>query len=152
MAAQQPPTSAPAADEHGERVRARGLRMTEPRRRVLAALGLLGHATPDQLAGALADDGGAALALSTVYRNLEALAAAGIVAHTHLDHGPPSYHLLEHGAHLHLVCRHCGEVTEADVEHAAALVGNLAAAQGFDADVTHMAIHGTCARCREAGR
>jgi Fur family transcriptional regulator, ferric uptake regulator len=116
----------------------------------MTALRRAGHATPEQLAAAVASDG-APMALSTVYRNLEALADAGLVAHTHLDHGPPSYHLVEHGVHLHLVCTTCGSVAEADPAAAAALAGNLLRSHGFVADVTHMAIHGHCADCARSG-
>src|SRR4051812_42026898 len=74
-------------------LRARGMRMTPQRRRVIAAVEELGHATPDALAATVARDGGAALPLSTIYRNLEALEDLGVVTHTHLDHRSPTYHL-----------------------------------------------------------
>ena len=88
-------------------LRARGMRMTPQRRRVIAAVEKLGHATPDALAATVAHDGGAALPLSTIYRNLEALEELGVVTHTHLDHRAPTYHLAEHADHLHLVCLGC---------------------------------------------
>ncbi|MGC1206740.1 MAG: Fur family transcriptional regulator [Ornithinimicrobium sp.] len=130
-----------------DQLRAAGLRMTDPRRRVLVALERLGHATPEELTVALADDGGPALPASTIYRNLESLARAGIVRHSHVHHGPPTYHLPEHGDHLHLVCRSCGEIVEADPALARDLARNLWDAHGFDAEVTHMAIHGHCRDC-----
>ena len=89
----------------GASLRARGMRMTPQRRRVIEAVEELGHATPDALAATVARDGGAALPLSTIYRNLEALEALGVVTHTHLDHRAPTYHLADHADHLHLVCR-----------------------------------------------
>lgn len=133
-----------------QELRKRGLRVTRQRQRILTALAQLEHATPDALAEHLAADGEATLALSTIYRNLEALTGAGVVAHSHLDHGAPSYHLMEHGDHLHLVCSRCGTVAEADPALAADLVRNLSAVHGFDANVTHMAIHGHCARCADS--
>lgn len=136
--------------EQAEALRARGLRMTSQRRSILAALRGLGHATPDTLAAAVSAGGGGPMALSTVYRTLETLTRAGVVAHTHLDHGAPSYHLVEHGHHLHLVCTVCGGVTEADPAAAAQLAGNLRERHGFTADVTHMAIHGRCRQCADA--
>lgn len=131
-------------------VRRSGLRLTGPRRRILVALGQLGHATPETLALALAGDGGSDVAPSTIYRNLEALATAELVRHSHLDHGAPSYYLAEHGDHLHLVCRACGKLTSADPALAAVLARNLLSHSGFDADVTHMAIHGQCRVCTGA--
>jgi len=130
-------------------LRARGMRMTPQRRRVIAAVEELGHATPDALAATVARDGGAALPLSTIYRNLEALEELGVVTHTHLDHRAPTYHLAEHADHLHLVCLRCGRVTESPIGEADAFVGNLLAREGFVADVKHMAIHGWCAACSQ---
>lgn len=128
-------------------LRARGMRVTPQRRRILAALTSLAHATPDAVARAVAKDGGAELPLSTIYRGLEVLEDLALVSHTHLDHHAPSYHLAAHATHIHLVCLGCGRVDEAKVEEAAHFIGNLRRRHGFDADVTHMAVHGWCADC-----
>jgi Fur family ferric uptake transcriptional regulator len=131
----------------GERLRARGMRLTRQRERIIDAVRALGHATPDGLATAVARDGGPALSLSTIYRNLESLEEVGVVSHTHLDHRSPTYHLSDHADHLHLVCLSCGTVIESVVTTADPLVGNLLTLHGFVADVRHMAIHGWCAAC-----
>jgi Fur family ferric uptake transcriptional regulator len=123
------------------------MRLTPQRVRILDAVRALDHATPDGLAAAVARDGGPALSLSTIYRNLEALESVGIVSHTHLDHRSPTYHLSEHADHIHLVCLSCGAVIESAVTTADPFVGNLLTRYGFVADVKHMAIHGWCASC-----
>jgi Fur family ferric uptake transcriptional regulator len=129
----------------GERLRAMGMRLTPQRVRILDAVRVLEHATPDGLAAAVGSDGGPAL--STIYRNLETLEAVGIVSHTHLDHRSPTYHLSEHADQIHLVCLSCGVVIESAVTTADPFVGNLLTRHGFVADVKHMAIHGWCAAC-----
>ena len=131
----------------GERLRARGMRLTRQRERIIDAVRALGHATPDGLAAAVARDGGPALPLSTIYRNLEALEEVGMVSHTHLDHRSPTYHLSDHADHIHLVCLSCGAVIESAVTTADPFVGNLLTRHGFVADVKHMAIHGWCKAC-----
>jgi len=113
---------------------------------VLEALDQLGHATAEALVAHLGAQS-SGLPASTVYRNLESLAGAGLVRHSHMHHGAPAYHLPTHGHHLHLVCRGCGDVIEADPELAHELARNLRRIHGFDADVTHMAIDGRCRRC-----
>jgi len=133
----------------GAALRARGMRLTPQRRRIVAALSNLEHGTPDAVAARVAEDGGAALPLSTIYRGLDALEELGIVSHTHLDHRAPTYHLADHATHIHLVCLGCGTVSEAPIGMAAEFAGNVRDATGFDPDVTHMAIHGWCASCRE---
>lgn len=134
-------------DELTAALHARGMRMTAQRRRVVAAVRRLGHATPDAVAAELGRDGGDVLPLSTVYRNLEALQQLGVVAHTHLDHRAPTYHLSDHADHVHLVCLTCGRVDETGVEAIGTLAGNLLDRHGFEADVKHLAIHGWCATC-----
>lgn len=133
----------------GERLRARGKRLTSQRERVLEALGRLGHATPDEIVEAVAADGGGAVPASTVYRSLDALQELGLVGHTHVDHRAPSYHLSEHATHLHVVCRGCGWVGEAPLSTADELVTRLDETLGFASDVSHAAIHGLCSTCRE---
>jgi len=131
----------------GEQLRARGRRMTPQRQRVLDAVAALGHATPEDVGARVSADGGVALAPSTIYRTLEALESLGIVSHTHLDHGAPTYHLADHADHVHLVCRTCGRVQQCDRRYADPFTANVLQSTGFVADVTHMAVHGECAAC-----
>lgn len=132
----------------GTRLRAAGRRLTPQRQQVLDLVERLGHATPEQIVDAAPSDG-APMALSTVYRSLEALQELGLVTHTHVDHRVPSYHLVTHATHIHVVCRECGSVDEAPADVAAELVARLDRSLGFEADVTHAAIHGLCHTCRK---
>ena len=120
----------------GERLRARGKRLTSQRERVLDAV---------------AADGADAVPASTVYRALDALQELGLVGHTHVDHRAPSYHLAEHATHLHVVCRGCGWVGEAPLSAADELVARLDESLGFASDVSHAAVHGLCRSCRDGG-
>jgi Fur family ferric uptake transcriptional regulator len=124
------------------------MRVTPQRRRVLNAVAALAHGTPEEIAAHVGRDGGPPLSPSTVYRALDALEACGAVRHSHLDHRAPTYHVAEHAGHIHLVCRECGRVQEFPRERAEGLVGQVLVETGFEADVTHMAIHGRCASCR----
>src|SRR3954469_19306342 len=127
-------------------LRARGLRATPQRRFVLDALERLGHATPDQVWEQV-QGGAPSLSPSTVYRTWELLEELGVVAHTHLGHGAPSYHLATHADHIHLVCRRCGDVQTADVRRAQQLADEVAARYGFVTDVGHLSLDGVCASC-----
>jgi Fur family ferric uptake transcriptional regulator len=90
---------------------------------------------------------GERLGLTTVYRNLQALAAAGEVDAMHTSTGECLYRRCGEGHHHHLVCRDCGATVEVDgpaVEHWA---DRMAAAHGF-VDVSHtLEIFGTCPAC-----
>ena len=144
-------------DEHvgtaplAERLRSRGLRLTAQREQVLAAVAALEHATPETIGARLreaAAPGGAAPDTSTVYRNLELLERLGLVWHTHLGKGAPVYHSAEH-PHLHVVCQECGQISSVDPTLLDAAAERLAADLGFQLDVGHVALSGTCRACRD---
>ena len=102
-----------SASEHDlpATLRAKGYRLTPQRQLVLDAVTLLEHATPDEI-GSQVQRSAPGVNLSTVYRTLELLEELGLVTHTHLGHGAPTYHPASTADHLHLVCRDCGAVTE----------------------------------------
>ena len=134
-----------------ERLRARGLRVTAQRQRVLAAVTALEHATPEAIGARLREEAGqsgAAPDTSTVYRNLELLEQHGLVWHTHLGKGAPVYHAAEH-PHLHVVCQSCGEIASAPPGLLDSAAERLGAELGFTVDVGHVALSGTCRACRE---
>lgn len=136
-------------DELGTLLRARGMRLTRQRERVVRAVSALEHATPEEVLTAVGADGGPDMPASTVYRCLEALEESGVIRHTHLDHRSPSYQLADHDDHIHLVCDACGRVEEAAAAIAGPLADTILAGQGFAVDLTHAALHGRCARCRQ---
>jgi Fur family ferric uptake transcriptional regulator len=127
-------------------LRARGLRLTAQRQLVLEAVYALGHATPDQVHTAVASKV-AGVNITTVYRTLELLEDLGLVTHTHLSHGSPTYHAVGEEQHVHLVCRRCGGVDEMPPALLDGLVATLAAERGFRVDVGHVALFGVCRRC-----
>jgi Fur family transcriptional regulator, ferric uptake regulator len=130
-------------DWHHE-LRARGYRLTPQRKLVLEAVARLGHATPDDISGVVRDTG---VNISTVYRTLELLEELGLVQHTHLGHGAPTYSVASESDHVHLVCRDCGAVDEAPPTVVATVVEELAATRGFQVDVGHFAVFGRCRSC-----
>lgn len=131
-----------------EMLRARGLRLTAQRQLVLQAVHDLGHATPEQVHAAVREVA-AGVNITTIYRTLELLEQLGLVTHTHLSHGAPTYHPAGEKAHVHLVCRSCGAVDEIAPELLRPLADRLADERGFEVDIGHVALFGTCGKCRE---
>lgn len=129
-----------------EMLRSRGLRLTPQRQLVLDAVHQLGHATPEQV-HTVVQQTADAVNITTVYRTLELLEELGMVTHTHLSHGAPTYHPAQAHPHIHLVCRGCGSVTEVDPATMQPVVERLRAERGFRVDVTHVALFGVCANC-----
>ena len=126
--------------EHGEPV-------TTTRRLLLGALFAgPGHRTAEELAERVqADDPD--VARSTVSRNLDELERLGVVVHSHLGHGPATYHLAE-GAPCQFVGQDCGVAVEAPEELFVGLAEAARARCGFEIDTHHFAILCRCAECR----
>lgn len=140
-------TAAPASvDEVLDLVRAGGGRATSSRRVLLEVLfESHEHRSAEDLAAAVqarAPD----VHLSTIYRNLEDLERLGVVAHTHLGHGPATYQLAT-TAHAHLICERCGRRFEAPDDLFAGLARAAKARWGFTIDPRHFAILGRCSDC-----
>jgi Fur family transcriptional regulator, ferric uptake regulator len=119
----------------------RGLRMTPQRRQVLDAIRDLGHATPEEVAEAVPG-----VDVTTVYRTVELLEELGLVRHTHLGHGAPSYRPAE-DEHVHIVCHRCGSVTDLAPDVADTLADRLRVDYGFTLDRAHFTVSGECRQC-----
>lgn len=130
-------------------LRGRGYRLTPQRQLVLEAVGEIGHATPEDIAVAVRRTA-SGLNISTVYRTLELLEQLGLVKHSHLGHGAPTYSLADQADHVHLVCRECEGVQEAPDALVAEVVARLVKDQGFMVDVGHSALFGTCRECHKS--
>lgn len=126
----------------------RGMRMTPQRQLVLDAVRDLGHATPEQICTQV-QQSAPAVNITTVYRTLDLLERIGLVRHTHLGHGAPTYSEQEH-QHVHLVCHTCGSVTESPTDLMDGLAQRLLDESDFALDAAHVALSGQCGACRNA--
>ena len=131
-------------------LRRRGGRLTSTRRAIVAALVAAGeHLTAEDITDTVRR-AHPDLALTTVYRCLEALEELGVVEHVHLGHGRAVYHLASED-HQHLVCERCGVVVEVPTRLFADLAATLEAGYGFAIRPNHFAVPGRCSACRDAG-
>lgn len=131
-------------------LRDRGMRVTPQRAHVWRALaGSGGHLSAEEVWRATREEL-PGLELSTVYRSLEALQGAGLVADSRMPEGPRVFEA-QPALHPHLVCEVCGEISHPEPEVARRLFGTLSASAGtFEVHELHVAARGLCARC--AGR
>ena len=91
------------------------------------------------------------LELSTVYRSLEALRAAGLVADSRLPEGPRVFEARP-ALHPHMVCDACGRISHPDPEVGRRLLETLGAGSGgFEVRELHVAARGICAECAGGG-
>ena len=127
-------------------LRSKGYRLTPQRELVLRAVERLGHATPDEILGAVREES-QAVNISTVYRTLELLEELGLVRHAHISDRAPTYHSAAAPEHVHLVCRECHAITEVAPAVVEPLVASVRSTYGFVTDVGHLTVFGTCGRC-----
>ncbi len=86
--------------------------------------------------------------ISTVYRTLQLLKRLHIVSETDLGGGRVQFELAHRERHHHMVCRQCGKTFALDDELLEPLRAKMEERYGFEADMEHFAIFGSCAKCR----
>lgn len=93
-------------------------------------------------------DRGENIGLTTVYRTLQSMAAAGQIDTLRTDTGESVYRRCSEHHHHHLVCRSCGCTVEVGDHEVETWAAGVAAQHGFT-DVSHtIEIFGVCADCR----
>ncbi len=139
-----------------EALQERGLRRTAQRARILVTLR---HAsrqlTAAEVYAGLEHSGdvetSAPISLSTVYRTLEGLRDAGLVAAHEAQPGATTFEWAhEATTHHHLRCVRCGHTLEVELPRLTALETEIRARTGFEASTRHLAISGVCRTCVQA--
>lgn len=123
-------------------------RRTRQREAMSAVLSeLVGFASAQEIHEAL-HNRGESVGLSTVYRNLQALAEAREVDALRNDEGETLYRRCEAvHHHHHLICRSCGRAVEVEGTTVEAWADEVAGVHGFT-DIDHtVEIFGTCSAC-----
>ena len=86
--------------------------------------------------------------IATVYRTLDMLWEEGLACRNDLGSGRIIYATLQHGPHIHLVCRYCSDVMDANPLHLQQLQSELNGRYQFEADLQHISIFGVCSDCQ----
>lgn len=129
-------------------LRQRGYRLTPQREMIVEALAHAnGHVTAEEIYAQVSDRV-QTINIATVYRTLELLVATGLTSRIDLWDGRVVYTTAQHGPHIHLVCRCCGEIFNADHQLVDTLDGQLRSDYKFQADLQHLSISGVCANCQ----
>jgi Fur family ferric uptake transcriptional regulator len=142
-------SSVEMVSDSAERSTGAGVRATRQRGAITALLDTLEEFRSAQELHDELRRRGANIGLTTVYRTLQALAAADLVDMVRTDTGESVYRRCaapDH--HHHLVCRGCGSAVEVSGREVEAWAAEVAAAHGFS-EVSHtIELFGTCADCR----
>ena len=147
-----PPLAAPW-DTVAARARSAGHRWTPQRETVISILAAVepgAHVTAAELVERCRERDASSVP-STVYRTLDVLEDLGLVRHGHGADGREEYHVLPAAAHGHLHCSACQTTSEITSAQAAAVTSALRRVGGFEVDIGHVTLVGTCAGCLDRG-
>src|SRR5256885_16300800 len=138
-------------------LRARGLTVTEQRLAIFAALAASPeHPTAEQIFFAVREKL-PNLSLATVYKNLEALRAAGAASDVNTLHEQGRYEAALPGtgagrSHHHLVCVSCKKVIDVHDARFDSLRVSPRVTQGFEVRAVRVQVEGICPDCPAASK
>lgn len=134
-----------------DRLKTAGMRVTAPRMAVLEALRQTGpHASAEAVAAQART--GAKLSTQSIYDNLNALVAIGLVRRIEPAGHPARYELRVADNHHHMVCRSCGRTEDVDCALGEAPCLQASESHGFHIDEAEVIYWGLCPSCQNVKR
>jgi Fur family transcriptional regulator, ferric uptake regulator len=131
-----------------ETLHSRGFRITPQREMIIEAIAHQGeHINADEVFS-MVHERAQAINIATVYRTLDLLVEQGLASRIDLGEGRVIYANNHHGPHIHLVCRMCGQVFDADPDLLSSISRHLQADYQFAADLQHISVIGLCKDCQ----
>ena len=129
-------------------LRSKGFRITHQRQMIVEAIAHSGnHVSAEEIFAHIHAPENS-VNITTVYRTLELLVAQGLASRIDLGAGRVIYATTQHGPHMHLVCRQCGQVIDAEQGLLLTLNDELNAQYQFAADLQHISVLGLCRQCQ----
>ncbi len=137
--------------ELGDELRARGYRVTRPRRAVWDVLRAAdGHLTVEQVTARIGETG-TEVDLASVYRTLSLFEELGLARASRLgDSEAGRWELMHPDEHFHLLCEVCGEVDHHVGSLVARIREHLDVGHDFEVRGVELTVRGVCSRCRAA--
>ena len=130
-----------------KKLRDRGYRITPQREMIIQ---VIAHCSKHMSAEDVMEnvrDKTSLINIATVYRTLDLLVENGLASRFNLGNGKIAYATGEHGPHVHLVCKHCGNVAEIDEIDILPSLQKIEEQYSFDCHPYHFSIHGVCKQC-----
>jgi Fur family ferric uptake transcriptional regulator len=134
------------ADEAGERLRGRGVRVTAQRLAVLQAVSDHPHTTADGVAAVVRMDIGT-ISLQSVYDALATLVEVGLIRRIQPARSPALFEDRVSDNHHHVICRTCGRVVDVDCATGSTPCLTAADTMGYEIDEAEVVYWGQCPDC-----
>ncbi|MFZ2096538.1 MAG: Fur family transcriptional regulator [Anaerolineales bacterium] len=129
-------------------LRAHGYRITPQREMIIEAIAHSGHHINADEIFTQIQQRTRSINITTVYRTLDLLVEQGLATRIDLGEERVIYATHQHGPHIHLVCKHCGRVMDANQGMLSALNVRLQTEYQFAADLQHISLVGLCRNCQ----
>lgn len=133
--------------ETAKELRAQGYRLTPQRLLILDAIKDAGHLTAEEILRHV-QEAYPTINAATVYRTLQWLKDAGLVAETDLGDECRVYEFIAGHPHHHLTCLECGARIELPDDLLDELRARVAAQYDFILRAEHVGLFGYCAGCQ----
>jgi Fur family ferric uptake transcriptional regulator len=104
------------------------------------------HITAEEVADKLQKHT-SAINIATVYRTLDLLWQEGFACRNDLSEGKIVYATYQHGPHIHLVCKKCNQIIDADSQLVLSFGRALHDQYNFQANLDHFSVFGICSDC-----
>lgn len=130
-----------------DRLRERGLRVTEPRVTVLSVVAEFRHESAETIAREARTRLGS-LSIQAVYDNLSALVEAGLIRRIEPAGHPARYEARVGDNHHHVICRLCGTTEDVDCAIGPAPCLEPSESHGFLIDEAEVVYWGVCPKCQ----
>ena len=131
-----------------DELRKRDFRITPQREMIINAVAHSPqHITAEEISERLQEHT-QAINIATVYRTLDLLWQEGFACRNDLSEGKIVYATYQHGPHIHLVCRKCNRIIDADVKVLDSLREDLISNYQFRPNLDHISVFGICADCQ----
>jgi len=129
-------------------LRSHGYRITPQREMIVEAIAHSGHHINAEEVFAQVQERTHSVNIATVYRTLDLLVEQGLASRIDLGEQRVMYATYQHGPHIHLVCRQCGQVIDAKQDMLSVLNHQLQSDYQFAADLQHISVVGLCSDCQ----
>ena len=127
-------------------LRGAGLRVTQPRRAILAWLSRHPHSTADAVGDGIREEIGS-VSTQAVYDVLNTCSSAGLLRRIELPGHPARFERRAGDNHHHLVCRECGRTEDVDCVVDARPCLTPGDEHGYDIEEAEVVFWGLCPAC-----
>lgn len=134
--------------DYATRLQASNLKATFQRMRIMEVIDQKGHISLDDIYMKIKAHY-PSLSLATIYKNILLMTQKGLLVEVPLESQKSKYELAKE-AHIHLICRQCGEVEDVNLlESTSQTLQQLTQKESFQLEKEQINLYGVCKACQK---